>query len=142
MGWNHREKYIIKEKISLLQLQDLLNTKDGSNGSLFVFTGIVRRDKTKKGVVKEIIYEAYEEMAEKEIEKITKKVSKKFKVGDIFIKHRIGSLLVGEISLLVAVLSPHRKEGIQAVDYVVDKIKKNVQIWKKEIFEDCSYRWK
>ena len=142
MGWNHREKYIIKEKISLLQLQDLLNTKDGSNGSLFVFTGIVRRDKTKKGVVKEIIYEAYEEMAEKEIEKIKKKVSKKFKVGDIFIKHRIGSLLVGEISLLVAVLSPHRKEGIQAVDYVVDKIKKNVQIWKKEIFEDCSYRWK
>ncbi len=137
-----KEKYITKEKIGELHLQDLIDIQDGSNGSLFIFTGIVRRDKTKKGFVREIIYEAYEEMAEKEMERIKQKALKKFKLRDILIKHRIGRIVAGEASIIVVVFSPHRKEGIQAVDYVVEEIKKKVPIWKKEIFEDGSYRWK
>ncbi|MBF8302759.1 MAG: putative molybdopterin converting factor, subunit 2 [Candidatus Dadabacteria bacterium] len=121
-----KEKYITKEKIGELHLQDLIDIQYGSNGSLFIFTGIVRRDKTKKGFVREIIYEAYEEMAEKEMERIKQKALKKFKLRDILIKHRIGRIVAGEASIIVAVFSRHRKEGIQAVDYVVEEIKKKL----------------
>jgi len=140
-GWDAMGNYLTKKKISMLKIRDLLNTQDGSNGSLFIFTGIVRRDKTQNGIVREINYEAYEEMAEKEMEKIKHKASRNFKVNDIVIKHRIGRISVGETSLIVTVLSPHRREGIQAMDYIVNEIKKNVPIWKREIFEDSSYRW-
>jgi len=137
-----KEKCITKEKINVLELQDLLNIQDGSNGSLFIFLGIVRRDKTTKGVVREIIYDTYEEMAEKEMEKMKKEALKNFKANDILIKHRMGRIAVGEVSFVVAVLSPHRKEGINAVDHLVDELKRKVPIWKREIFEDNSYRWK
>ena len=136
-----KEKYITKQKIDDLKLHDILKIQDGSNGSLFVFNGIVRRDKTEKEFVREIIYETYEEMAKKEMEKIKQEASRKFQVNEIFIKHRIGRVLVGEVSLVVAVFSTHRREGIGAIDYIVDEIKKKVPVWKKEIFEDGSYRW-
>jgi molybdopterin synthase catalytic subunit len=80
-------------------------------------------------------------MAEKEIEKIRSEALKQFVVKKIYIKHRIGRVHVGEASIIVAVLSAHRKEGIKAVDYIIDEIKKKVPIWKKEIFEDGSQRW-
>lgn len=134
-------KYITDKNIDDFILHDLSIIKDGKNGSLFLFTGIVRRDKNEKGIVKEIIYEAYEEMAEVEINKIKQRAFKSFHVNKIVIKHRIGKIRVGEVSLFIAVLSPHRKEGIQAMDYIIDQIKTRVPIWKKEILEDGSHRW-
>lgn len=149
------EGYITVEKIDDRRLQQILNRQDGAgrgacrsdegqdyiSGSLLLFAGIVRRDKTDRGFVKEIIYETYQEMAEKEIDKIRKEAMEKSGAEEICIKHRIGKVAVGEISLLVAVLTPHRKEGIETVDYIIDRIKQTVPIWKKEIFEDGSYRW-
>ena len=51
------------------------------------------------------------------------------------IAHRIGVVDIGEVSLVVAVASPHRREAFQACQYVVDRIKQVVPIWKKEYFE-------
>jgi molybdopterin synthase catalytic subunit len=134
-------KYITDERICYIQIHDFLDNQDCTNGSLLTFRGIVRRDKTKYGVVKEIIYDAYVEMAEKEIQKIKQNASKNFEFDEIHIIHRIGKVSVGEVSLLVAVLSPHRREGIRAIEYVIEEIKKRVPIWKKEIFEDGSHYW-
>jgi molybdopterin synthase catalytic subunit len=134
-------KYITDKRICYIQINDFFDNQDGRNGALLTFRGIVRRDKTKYGVVKEIIYEAYVEMAEKEIEKIKQNASKNFKADEIHIIHRIGKVSVGEVSLLVAVLAPHRQAGIKAVEYVIEEIKNRVPIWKKEIFEDGSHYW-
>lgn len=137
-----KDEYITKDEIEDRQLNEFMQAHEGSCGSLFLFKGIVRRDKTQKGFVKEIVYEAYEEMAETEMENIKRRTLGKFEVRDIFIRHRIGSIRVGEVSLLAAVLSAHRENGIRALDYLIDEIKQKVPIWKKEIFEDGSYRWR
>lgn len=134
-------EYLTEQTIDNFVLCDIPGYGEGINGSLFVFSGIVRKDETEGGVVKEIIYETYREMAEKEIDKIKKVAMRKFGLKEIHIKHRIGNVAAGEASLVVAVLTPHRKEGIIAIDFVIDEIKKRVPIWKKEIFEDGSYRW-
>ena len=57
-------------------------------------------------------------------------------VTDVSIAHRFGRLEVGEVSLVVAVASPHREAAFEACRYVVDRIKQNVPIWKKEVFQD------
>ena len=55
---------------------------------------------------------------------------------DAAIAHRYGRLEIGEISMVVAVATPHRKEAFAACWYAVDRIKEMAPIWKKEFFED------
>ncbi len=114
----------------------------GVVGAVFEFRGVVRADLRGGKRVKSIHYEAFEEMAEAELEKIRDEVLDRFDVNDVFIVHRLGEIAVGEASLYVRVLSPHRKSGFAAVDYVVDRIKETVPIWKKERFEDDSTAWR
>ncbi|NIT13423.1 MAG: molybdenum cofactor biosynthesis protein MoaE [Candidatus Dadabacteria bacterium] len=138
---NFEEQFLTEKNIDNFELSDIPGYKVGTSGASFIFSGIVRSDRSEKGIVSAIIYECYKDMAEKEIEKIRSETLKKFAVNMIYIKHRIGRVYVGESSLIVAVLSAHRKEGIKAVDYIIDEIKKKVPIWKKEIFEDGTHRW-
>lgn len=138
---NFEGQYLTEKNLDNFELSDIPGYKVGASGSLFIFSGIVRMDKSEHGIVSAIIYECYKEMAEKEIEKIRSEALKKFVIKKVYIKHRIGRVCVGEASLIVAVLSAHRKEGIKAVDYIIDEIKKKVPIWKKEIFEDGSQQW-
>ena len=63
-----------------------------------------------------------------------------FQIEDIAIAHRIGRVDIGQISLVVAVASPHRKEAFLACREADDRLKSTVPIWKKEIYEDGS-RW-
>ena len=85
-------------------------------------------------------YEAYEEMALKKLGAVREQLQAQFDLEDIAISHRIGTVPIGEISLVVAVASPHRKEAFQACQAAVDRIKEIVPIWKKEVFQDGS-RW-
>ena len=106
-----------------------------SNGAVVTFLGATRRDSMGKGVLY-LEYEAYEPMALKKLSEIAAEVTQKWGVQDLDIFHRVGRLEIEDISLVVAVASPHRKEAFQACGYVVDRIKEDVPIWKKEVFED------
>lgn len=135
-------EHLTEQKIDDLNLDDLLDIRSGASGSLFVFKGIVRRDEDKMGFVREIEYEAYEEMAEKEIRRIKELALDKYRLNGVAIVHRIGRVPAGEASLIVGVLSPHRKEGLMAIEFIIDEIKSRVPIWKKEIFDSGSHRWR
>ena len=74
-------------------------------------------------------------MAESEMEKIVGEMRGKWLLKKIHIEHRIGKLEVGEIAVIVAVSSEHRKEAIEACRYGIDELKHRVPIWKKEISE-------
>ena len=63
-----------------------------------------------------------------------------FGVEDVAIAHRTGLVNIGQISLIVAVAAPHRKEAFYACHKVVDRVKEIVPIWQKEVYEDGS-RW-
>ena len=110
-----------------------------TNGAVVTFLGTTRLFAEGQKVLY-LEYEAYEQMALKELEKIRGEIQSRWDVEDIAISHRIGRVDIGEISLVVAVASAHRKEAFHACHQAVDRLKETVPIWKKEYFED-GYHW-
>ena len=110
-----------------------------TNGAVVTFLGTTRDNFEGKRVIT-LEYEAFEEMAVKKLEEIRQGLMAEFQIEDIAIAHRIGRVDIGQISLIVAVASPHRKEAFLACHEAVDRLKATVPIWKKEIYEDGS-RW-
>ena len=106
-----------------------------ANGGVVTFLGTVRNSTDGKEVVY-LEYEAYEGMAEKVLARIAQDVTDRWGIADVSIAHRFGRMEIGDVSLAVAVASPHRAEAFAACQYVVDRIKQDVPIWKKEVFQD------
>ena len=84
-------------------------------------------------------YESLIPMAKTEIRRIFSEIHTKWNVSQIVVSHRLGKILPGETSMLVAISSKNRKPAIHALDYFIDQLNKVVPIWKKEIFEDGEY---
>ncbi|SHH62207.1 molybdopterin synthase catalytic subunit [Chryseolinea serpens] len=104
-------------------------------GAVNVFVGTVRNQANGKNVVW-LEYEAYETMAVGEIRKIIDDASHRWPLLGFAVSHRIGTLKPGEVAVAVAVSTPHRKDSFDACEYIIDNVKMNVPIWKKEVFED------
>jgi molybdopterin synthase catalytic subunit len=81
-------------------------------------------------------YEAYESMAVAEIRKIIDEASHRWPLLGWAVSHRIGTLKPGEVSVAIAVSTPHRRDSFEACQYIIDTLKEKVPIWKKEVFED------
>ena len=105
-----------------------------TNGAGLTFLGTTRDSFMGKKVIS-LEYEAYEDMAVKKLQEIALELQKRWDIPDIAFYHRIGRVDVGEISLVVALGSPHREEAFAACKYAVDRLKEIVPIWKKEVYE-------
>lgn len=104
-------------------------------GGIDVFIGTVRNHSQGKRV-RQLEYSAYVPMAEKLLVEIENEIGRQWVVEKVALVHRIGVLKVGEISVVVAVSAPHRREAFEACRYAIDRVKSVVPIWKKEIYED------
>ena len=104
-----------------------------SNGAVVTFLGSTR-DSTADREVLYLEYEAYRPMADKQLARVAEEVSERWAIGDVAICHRLGRLEIGDLSLVVAIAAPHRKEAFEACAYAIDRIKQIVPIWKKEFF--------
>ena len=110
-----------------------------TNGAVVTFLGTTR-DNFEGKTVLSLEYEAFDAMAAKKLEEVRQEIMAEFGLEQLAISHRIGTVGIGEISLVVAVGSPHRKEAFYACHKAVDRIKEVVPIWKKEVYQDGS-RW-
>ncbi len=115
------------------QCIDFVSSK--SAGGVDVFIGTVRNNTKGKPVVR-LEFEAYEPMAVSEMRKIAEQVKHRWPAEKVAFHHRIGTLYPGEIAVIIAVSTPHRKASFEACQYAIDTLKEAVPIWKKEIFED------
>jgi molybdopterin synthase catalytic subunit len=104
-------------------------------GGIDMFIGTVRNVTKGKAVVR-LEFEAYESMALSEMQKLADAAAGKWPVHKVLIHHRVGTLAVGEIAVVIAVSSPHRDAAFEACRYLIDTLKQTVPIWKKEVFED------
>ncbi|PZD74839.1 Molybdopterin synthase catalytic subunit [Acaryochloris thomasi RCC1774] len=130
---------IIFAPLSLEQVYQLAN--DAQNGAVVVMSGTVR-DNTEGRPVESLEYQAYEPMAIQVFQQIASQIQAQWPgVKRVIIHHRIGQLRVGEMSVLVAVGSPHRAEAFAACQYGIDTLKHNAPIWKKEHWADGSSSW-
>lgn len=111
-------------------------------GAHNIFLGQVRADKVDGKEVRAIEYTAYEEMASDAFYAIREEAFEKFDLTCMHIYHSLGTVKAGEICLFVFVSSRHRDESYKASRHIVERIKADVPIFGKEIFEDDTHTWK
>jgi molybdopterin synthase catalytic subunit len=105
-------------------------------GAVTLFYGDVRNHNEGRSVER-LEYEAHESMALRKMREVAAETRQRFpEVCEVGVWHRIGTLEIGETSLLVAVSSPHRKDAFEACHWCVDRIKEVVPVWKKEHWAD------
>ncbi len=123
-----------------IDLAALLNEARSSDGAVCLFVGVVRNESGGRETVA-IDYEAYDAMAEAEMARIEKALVREQPRVCVRIQHRVGRLAVGEASVVALATAPHREEAFAACREAIDRIKKIVPIWKKEIRPDGSGEW-
>ena len=111
-------------------------------GAHDIFLGQVRADVIEGKEVRAIDYTAYESMANQKFHEIREATFESFDLSCMHIYHSLGRVEAGEICLFVFVSSPHRKAVFEALEFAVEKIKAEVPVFGKEVFEDESYQWK
>ena len=111
-------------------------------GAHSIFLGQVRADEKNGSTVKAIEYTANEEMALEKAFEIREAVFEKYPLSCMHIYQSLGEIKVGEICLFVFTSSKHRKAAIDACEELVERIKKELPIWGKELFENNDESWK
>ena len=132
------------EKLTLMYkiVQDILDAKrlvqavaSDKDGAVVTFAGIVRGNNRGKKVLF-LEYEAYSEMAIKMMTQIGDEIRATWGLTSVAMEHRVGRLNVGETSILIVVSAPHRDDAFAACQYAINRFKRIVPVWKKEVFED------
>jgi len=111
-------------------------------GGHSIFLGQVRADVINDRKVASIEYTSYEEMALEKMHTIREDIFSKYELTCMHVYHSLGKVAAGEISLFVFTSSPHRKAAIEACAETVERLKAELPVWGKELFEDESYQWK
>ncbi|HET9177735.1 MAG TPA: molybdenum cofactor biosynthesis protein MoaE [Terriglobia bacterium] len=126
---------ITGEKISTSDFANSLHSP--SDGAVVTFEGIVRNHSNRRNTLY-LEYEAYEPMAVRKMQEIGSEARQKFNIHSIGIVHRTGKLEIGETSVAIVVTAAHRRPAFEACQYLIDRLKIVVPVWKKEYFEDGS----
>ncbi|XP_049786705.1 molybdopterin synthase catalytic subunit-like isoform X1 [Schistocerca cancellata] len=130
---------ICDSKLNVEEVTDLVSSS--SCGAISVFIGTTRETFENKKVL-QLQYEAYIPMAEKVLKQICEDIRQKWKVENIAIYHRLGTVPVKEASIVIATSSPHRAASLEATHFAIDAVKAKVPIWKKEIYASDEPQWK
>ena len=86
-------------------------------------------------------YDAYEEMAAGVLTEIADEAASVLGTDRIAVVHRVGDLAVGDVSVAIAVSSPHRAEAYESSRFIIEEIKKRLPVWKKELYSDGVEEW-
>ena len=111
-----------------------------SIGGLGTFAGIVRQHSLGKEV-EYLEYEAYGPMATRKMAEIAAEASDKWDIEEVSIVHRVGHLDIGDVAVSIAVTAAHRAPALEACRYVIDRLKEDVPIWKREQGVDGETWW-
>ena len=109
-----------------------LGTFSGDVGGVVAFWGIVRDQEDAKPI-RALEYSAYREMAEHQFRNLLAETHQRWPLKRIRVIHRLGTIAVGEASLLVRVEAAHRGEAFAAAQFIIDGLKQGVPIWKKPV---------
>jgi MoaE-MoaD fusion protein len=119
------------EPLSLDRVVD--EVRDERAGAIATFTGTTRIVSRGRDV-EHLDYEAYEGMAEQVMGEIGGSLAARYELCAIAIHHRVGRVLIGETSVVIAVSAPHRQDALAACKDAIDELKQRVPLWKKEVY--------
>ncbi|MCI0534518.1 MAG: molybdenum cofactor biosynthesis protein MoaE [Verrucomicrobiales bacterium] len=126
-----RELRIITEPIDEAALQSQ-RTMSAGMGAAIYFLGVVRESEGGT-VIRAIDYEAFEKMARHQFDLIFSEIEQRWPIESVRLVHRLGVVKVGEPSLWVEVIAPHRGEAFAACQFLIDEMKRVVPIWKRPV---------
>ena len=86
-------------------------------------------------------YEAYDDMAKKQLQQLADEASQRWPLVKCAIVHRLGNVLPGEASVVVAVSTPHRQDAFEAGKWLIDTLKDSIPVWKRETWADGTTEW-
>lgn len=118
----------------------LADVGSDEHGAALLFLGVVRNHAEGRSV-RGMHYDAYEAMAETVLREIATEASERLGTDAVSVVHRTGDLGVGEVSVAIAVSSPHRAEAYDASRYVIEEIKKRLPVWKREHYVEGDDAW-
>lgn len=104
------------------------------------FEGRVREHNEGRRVAR-LHYDAYREMAEEVLEDIARRTRDTYAVSSVSMAHRMGTLGVGEVAVVVSVAAAHRSVAFDAARFAIETVKAELPVWKQEEYEDGSRRW-
>jgi molybdopterin synthase catalytic subunit len=111
-------------------------------GGIAVFLGTTRAEENERGQpLVALDYEAYPEMAGQQMRDLARRAREKWPIVRLALLHRAGRVPIGEASVIIAVACAHRGEAFDACEWLIDTLKAEVAIWKKEIWGDGSGTW-
>lgn len=110
------------------------------SGAALLFVGTTRRLTGELETIR-LEYQAYREMALSELQKLEELAKSRWPLKNVHIVHRLGEVDIGEISVAIAVSSPHRREAFEAGEWLIDELKRTVPIWKKENWKEHGQAW-
>ena len=111
-------------------------------GAHSIFLGQVRADEIADKTVAAIEYTTYTDMALEKMHEIREAIFTKYSLTCMHVYHSLGTVSAGEICLFVFTSSKHRIAAMEACNELVERIKSELQIWGREIFNDESHQWK
>jgi molybdopterin synthase catalytic subunit len=115
---------------------------DAGAGGIVIFLGATRSETSASGqALVALDYEAYGELAARQLAELATRARQRWPIIKLVILHRTGRVGLGEPSVLIAVATPHRTEAFEACRWLIDTLKDEVAIWKKEVWADGSGRW-
>lgn len=106
-------------------------------GGIVTFTGMVRRN-SRGLTVERLEYEAYGAMAVREMTRLCDEIEAEIAGVKLAVEHRVGTLAIGDLAVVIAAAAPHRAEAFTACRAMIDRLKDRVPIWKKEFADDGS----
>ncbi len=127
-----RDVHLLPEAFDPATVHGDFLARFGGLGAVTAFTGVVRE--TAKGEAVDYLYlDWYPGMTEASIQTIADMAAERFEVHAISIHHRCGEVRAGQPVVFVAAASAHRRAAFEAVDYMMDRLKSEAALWKREV---------
>ena len=115
-------------------------SRDGC-GAVVTFVGVVRADRNGPHRIRALFYEAYPDMAEQLIQRLVNEARAQWALAGVQIQHRLGLVEVGQASVVIVVTAQHRLQAYMASQFLIEQIKREAPIWKREHYDDGTSQW-
>ena len=129
--------FLTADRIELPPL--LASVHSPARGGVAIFLGQVR-DHHEGRAVMQLDYSAYGAMAEAECARIVAEAERRWNVA-VALRHRVGSLAIGDVAVAVVTASAHRADAFAACRFMIEEVKLRVPIWKREHYADGTVTW-
>lgn len=132
--------FLTRDPISARSLADAI--RSDASGAIATFEGTVRSERRDDGVeLTALEYTSHEPMAMEQMNLLRDRAHRQFEISRVAIAHRIGRLAIGDVSVAIAVAAAHRASAFEACRWIIDTLKVDVPIWKKDVWADGREEW-